>query len=139
MNTYDSARGAHWILMRMLLGCTLVGCVSLGGCSTMNTYSRDKRLVTDDGLERRAQVDNIRMSRVSGDLLRVQVDIRNLKDSDQEFNYRFEWLDEGGNKIGSSVEVWKRQQIGPQETITLTEVATSPSAIDFRLKMIDVR
>lgn len=118
---------------------TLLTGFSFFGCSTINTYSTDQRLITDGWLASHAQINNIRSSRVSNNLLNIQADVRNLKSSGAEFNYKFEWIDETGSEIDSSVDVWKRKYIGPQEQITITGTATSPKATDFRLKLIEAK
>jgi uncharacterized protein YcfL len=118
------------------LAAALMICVVLPGCDTVNTYTSDSQNVTDSELNDVARVTNIRKSRVSGDLLRVQADVVNTDDDDEVFNYKFEWFDADGNMIDSPFSNWMRLQIGPRESITVTGTATSPKATDFKLKLI---
>ena len=115
-----------------LLACGLL----TAGCDTVNTYTSESQNVTDSELNDVARVTNIRKSRVSGDLLRVQADVVNTDDDDEVFNYKFEWFDAEGNMIDSPFSNWLRLQIGPRESITVSGTATSPKATDFKLKLI---
>jgi len=106
------------------------------GCDTVNTYTSDSQNITDSELNDVARVTNIRKSRVSGDLLRVQADVVNTDDDDEVFNYKFEWFDADGNMLDSPFSNWQRLQIAPRESMTISGTATSPKATDFKLKLI---
>lgn len=106
------------------------------GCDTVNTYTSETQNITDSELNDVARVTNVRKSRVSGDLLHVQVDIANIDDTDEVFNYKFEWFDAQGAKLDSPFDSWQRIQIAPRESLTVSATATSPRATDFKLKMI---
>lgn len=114
-----------------------LGALGMSGCDTVNTYSSESQNITDTGLANAARVTNIRKSIVSGDLLRVQVDVTNNDDDSEDFNYKVEWYDAQGNKLDSMFDSWQRLTLGAREMQTLTATATSPKATDFKLKLIE--
>ena len=136
--------------MRWQIGCVTVGCAALmvgwlAGCKTVNTVTRaepvavstplaDKRIITDGGLGRIARVIAIRQSTTSGDLLRLDIDVLNTSSNQQRFNYIFEWFDAQGMQVFTPMSKWQSQTIEGAETITLTAIAPTPTAKDFRLK-----
>jgi uncharacterized protein YcfL len=118
----------------------------LTGCATnVNTYERaesqaapsyvaDKRVITDNTLAGTFQVESINQATVSGNLLKVQATVRNLKNNLRTLNYKFEWVDESGMAVDSPNETWKAIQLQGRETQTISTVAVTPRAVDFRLK-----
>jgi uncharacterized protein YcfL len=131
--------------MKWQIGCALLAVLVAGGCKTVNTVTRaepvaqstplaDKRVITDGGLGRTAEVVAIRQTTVSGDLLRLDIDVRNSSSNQQRFNYIFEWFDAQGMQVFTPMSRWQGQIIEGAETITLTAIAPTPTAKDFRLK-----
>lgn len=123
------------------------GLVLLGsGCATnVNTYERaeaqaapnyvaDKRIITDNTLAGTFRVTAINQATVSGNLLKVQANIENLKSSARTLNYKFEWIDQDGMAVDSPNETWKSIKLQGRETGSISTVAISPRAVDFRLK-----
>jgi len=116
------------------------------GCaSNVNTFERaeslaehnhvvDQRVVTDRTLARTFHVVSINQDSVSGNLLRVQATVANLKNRVRTLNYKFEWIDNAGMAIDSPNETWKSIRFQGRETRAITTVAVSPRAVDFRLK-----
>lgn len=116
------------------------------GCATnVNTYERaesnatpnyvaDKRVITDNTLAGTFRVVSINQGTVSGNLLKVQATVENLKNKLRTLNYKFEWIDENGMAVDSPNETWKAIQLQGRETQTISTVAISPKAVDFRLK-----
>ena len=132
--------------MKQLALISMTALVALAGCKTVNTVERavpvnpptplnDRRVVTDSGLGRIAQVVRVNQAVVSGDLLRIDVDIFNNASSQQRFNYVFEWFDQDGMAVFSPMSRWRSQIIEGKETVTLTGIAPNPRAKDFRLKL----
>lgn len=127
----------------LLLGLGLL----LAGCATnVNSYERanpqatpnyvpDQRVITDETLARKFQVVSINQSTVSGNLLKVQATVVNLKNNLRTLNYKFEWVDQDGMSVDSPNETWKAVMFQGRETKTLSTVAVSPRAVDFRLKL----
>ncbi len=116
------------------------------GCaSNVNTYQRaesqaspnyvaDQRVITDSTLAGTIRVVSINQATVSGNLLKIQATIENLKNSQRRVNYKFEWVDVDGMSIDSPNEVWKSVLLQGRETQTISTVSINPRAVDFRLK-----
>lgn len=119
----------------------------VAGCATnVNTYERaqsnatpnyvaDQRVITDNTLAGTFRVVAINQATVSGNLLKVQATIENLKNNLRTLNYKFEWVDQDGMAVSSPNETWKSIQLQGRETTTITSVAITPRAVDFRLKL----
>jgi len=65
-------------------------------------------------------------------LLVVQAEINNSDDDNQQLFYRFKWLDASGFAVGGD-EPWKPLLLYAYQKQTLTAVAPSPQATDFKL------
>ncbi|MDR1789462.1 MAG: YcfL family protein [Opitutaceae bacterium] len=112
------------------------------GCATsVNTYQRaqsqatvnyidDQRLVTDTTLARALAVRSLNEARPGG-LLQVQATIENLKTSAKTLHYKFEWIAQNGMVAGDTG--WRTLFLQGRETSAISALATSPSAVDFRL------
>jgi len=119
----------------------------LAGCgTTVNTVSRadslaapsmvaDRRVITDNSLAGMVRVVSVNQATVSGNLLKIQATIENLKRSTKTLNYKFEWIDESGMAVDSPNETWKQIRLQPRETTTISTVAVTPRAVDFTLKL----
>jgi uncharacterized protein YcfL len=118
----------------------------LAGCaSNVNTYERaesqaaptyvaDKRVITDNTLAGTVRVTSINQTTVSGNLLKVQATVENLRNSQRTINYKFEWIDQDGMALDSAIETWKSLPLQGRESTTISTVAVSPRAVDFKLK-----
>lgn len=118
----------------------------LAGCaSNVNTYERaesqaapnyiaDKRVITDNTLAGTVRVVSINQSTVSGNLLKVQATVENLRNKQRTVNYKFEWIAEDGMALDSANETWKSLPLQGRESTTISTVAVSPRAVDFKLK-----
>ena len=78
-------------------------------------------------------VPEIRIVR-RNDVMVIQADLYNNKDSNRTAFYRFRWLDSVGNQVGDG-ESWKQVTVLGYQTQTLKTVAHHSSAVDFRLEM----
>ena len=116
-----------------------------GGCQNVNTYENaeskatptyvaDKRVITDNTLAGTVRVVSINQATVSGNLLKIQATVENLKSSLRIVNYKFEWVDQDGMSVNSPNETWKSLTLQGRETVTISTVAISPKAVDFKLK-----
>ena len=118
----------------------------MAGCaSNVNTYERaesqaapnyiaDKRVITDNTLAGTVRVVSINQSTVSGNLLKIQATVENLRNSQRTVNYKFEWIDQDGMALNSPNETWKSLPLQGRESTTISTVAVSPRAVDFKLK-----
>jgi uncharacterized protein YcfL len=120
----------------LLAGCgTTVNTVERAQSQASPNYIADKRVVTDNTLAGTVRVVAINQGTVSGNLLKVQATVENLKNSTKTLNYKFEWTDQNGMAVDSPNETWKQLRIQPRETTTISTVAITPRAVDFTLKL----
>ena len=117
----------------------------LVGCQNVNTYENaesratpnyvaDKRVITDNTLAGAVRVVSINQATVSGNLLKIQATVENLRSSPRTVNYKFEWFDQDGMAVNSPNEVWKALPLQGRESTTISTVAISSKAVDFKLK-----
>ncbi len=138
MNTTSHSLG------RLFVG--LAAAFLITGCSsTVNTVERaapvgqrqmvnDKRIITDSGLNRGVRI--VAVNEAPGEFLKVQVELLNTTGSLKSFNYRFEWFDANGVQVNPSASTYLPRQIEGKESIFISGIAPTPSAKDFRLKLI---
>ena len=133
------------ILPACLLASTMFVFIS---CTTVNTVERatpigtkqviaDKRVITDDTLKRKVSIVGMNEGMTPGGFLQVQIEALNRKNSMQAFSYRFEWFDMNGMLVDTPTSVWIPRQIEGQETLTITAVAPTTTAKDFRVKFME--
>lgn len=129
------------------LSSLLLGLLLLGGCATVNTvepanpvgkpnYIADKRVISDRALNGIADVQSVNTTYV-GNLLKVQVAVQNHTVGVKNFSYQFEWYDANGMMVGSPSQKWHTMSIEGNEKLVLTSIAPNPSAVDFRLKLLE--
>lgn len=131
-----------------LLASLLAGAVLLASCSTVNTVERatpvgarqmidDKRVITDATLGKKVSIIGLNEATTAGGFLQVQIEALNRKNSMQEFSYIVEWFDMNGMQVNTPTSVWIPRQIEGKETLTITAVAPTTTAKDFRIKLIE--
>lgn len=120
----------------LFAGCaTNVNTVERAQSQATPNYIADKRVITDNTLANTFRVLSVNQTTVSGNLLKIQVTVENLRSSLKTLNYKFEWTDQDGMAVGSPNETWKTIQVEGRETQTISTVAVSPRAVDFLLKL----
>ena len=130
-----------------LIGAAALAC-ALAGCNTANTTTASgpanadgtvpfKQIVTNGWLNYKANIVSVREGTVNGDMKRVAVDVYSDQLTTQRFSYRFDWSDSAGMPVQSATASLTSVTIKPKETITLTSVAPSPQAIQWRLTFLD--
>ncbi|HND62896.1 MAG TPA: YcfL family protein [Opitutaceae bacterium] len=140
MNTSNPSRlrvtGSLFVagLVLLLTGCTNVNTYERAQSQATPNYVADKRVITDNTLAGTFRVVSINQGTVSGNLLKIQATVENLKSSLRTLNYKFEWVDADGMAVDSPNETWKAIQFQGRETQTISTVAITPRAVDFRLK-----
>ncbi len=97
----------------------------------------DKRAITDDTLKRKVSIVGLNEGMTPGGFLQVQIELLNRKNSMQDFSYRFEWFDMNGMLVDTPTSVWIPRQIEGQETLSITAVAPTSTAKDFRVKFME--
>ena len=134
--------------MKLLLATSAAALALLGsGCATsVNTVSRaepqaspsyvaDQRVITDASLGRKVAIVSVNEAKVSGDLLKIQVTLENRSSKPQAFTYKFDWVANDGMELSAPTGGWKQIQLEGRETRAVSAIASSPKAVDFRLKI----
>lgn len=96
-----------------------------------------ERIVLNSWLNYKANVVGVREGTVSDNIKKVAVDIYSDQANMQRFSYRFEWFDGVGMPTVDPTSALTSVTIQPKETITLTSVAPSPAATQWRLTFVD--
>jgi uncharacterized protein YcfL len=78
----------------------------------------------------------VRLARTAGGVLKAEVEILNNTSATQRMAYRFEWFDPTGVRIESMQSQLLPGSVAPGGVQTLTSVAPSEKASDFRLQML---
>lgn len=94
-----------------------------------------KRVFMDGGLEKDVQVVSINQGKVSEDLLRIQVNLKNLTKKSMNLNYKIEWMDQDGLVINDSSATWLPVYVRGAEIVAIKSVASSPTVQNFWLKL----
>ncbi|MFM7259460.1 MAG: DUF1425 domain-containing protein [bacterium] len=135
--------------IRFLAASCAVAFIALAaGCNTANTTRAAgpanpdgtvpyTQIVTNGWLRYKANIVGVREGTVNGDMKRIAVDVYSDQLNSQKFSYRFEWFDAAGMPIQSATSSMTSVTIKPKETITLTSVAPSPAAEQWRLTFLD--
>jgi uncharacterized protein YcfL len=122
-----------------------------GGCATsVNTVSRaqpqatpdlvsDQRVITDATLGRTIGIVSVNQATVSGNLLKIQVTLINKSSKAKAFDYKFDWIAQDGMELSGPAGGWKQIQLEGKEERSISAIATRPSAVDFRLKLREVK
>lgn len=124
----------------------VAGFALLTACSTVNTVERanpvgqrqmvdDRRVITDAGLNRAVRI--VGVNEAPGEFLKIQVELLNTTSSLKSFSYRFEWFDANGVLVNTPTSTAIARQIEGRESIFISSVAPTPSAKDFRLKLLE--
>ncbi len=132
--------------MKLLLATTALALLGSGCATSVNTVSRaepqaspsyvaDQRVITDSSLGRKVAIVSVNEAKVSGDLLKIQVTLENRSSKRQAFTYKFDWVANDGMELSAPSGGWKQIQLEGRETRAVSAIATSPKAVDFRLKL----
>jgi len=126
-------------LLAVVSGCaTNVNTVERAQSQATPNYVSDKRVITDNTLARTVRVDAIKQAVVSGNLLKIQATLTNLKNDLRSVRYKFEWIDKDGMSVGGPTEGWRVLQLQGRESLDISTVAVSPRAVDFVLKISEL-
>ena len=132
----------------LALACVLMGAAAISSCASVNTVERetsvgtrqmiaDKRVITDETLENKVNIIGVNEATTPGGFLQIQVEVLNGRSSMQEFSYHIEWFDMNGMAINTPSSVWIPRQIEGRESLTITAVAPTLTAKDFRVKFME--
>ena len=128
------------------------GLVGLCGCTTtVNTVERadpagrrqmvdDKRIITDASLNRKASIVGVNQGMTPGGLLKIQVELLNLRRALKRISYQFEWFDADGMQVNSPANAALTPlSLEGKESVFISSVAPSPLCKDFRLKLLEAK
>lgn len=121
----------------------------LAGCEMTNTTERAepiaqsdpvalKKVQPDPTLKAQVQIISANQGIVSGNLLKVQVVLRNNIALRKTFNYKWEWYDANGMMVDTpTTRLWQVARMQPKESIVVTGIGPNPNVVDFRLKLVE--
>ncbi len=126
------------------------GLALLTGCQNVNTVERaspralpdnitEKQIVTDSTLAGGLRVVSVNQTTVSGNLLKVQARLENLRNRPCSINYCFEWYDREGMLLATPGGSWNVLRLQGRESSAISAVAVSPKAVDFVLKLQEAK
>jgi uncharacterized protein YcfL len=143
MNPTPIARAAAFAAFA---GLAALGLLAAGCAHSVNTVSRaepqatpsyvnDQRVVTDSTLGRKVAIVSVNETKVSGNLLKIQVTLENRSSKPQAFTYKFDWIGQDGMELSGPTGGWKQVQLQGREVRAVSAIAPTPNAADFRLKL----
>jgi uncharacterized protein YcfL len=122
-------------LLLTVTGCASVNTITPAESRTTPNRIADKRIITDNNVNRIAYVSEITESTVGGNLKHVQAKIQNLTAAGKNVDYRFQWYDASGMAIGDPVQHTAFLEGGQMTPIG--ETATSPNAVTWQLDLAE--
>ena len=139
-------------------------CLALSACqNTVNTVEnadksatpnviRDARFVTDGWLRDRLQLRSVKTAMSASGHLMVEVAATNVRtgplaqtwsgitrDNPYSVDYKFDWQDENGMTVESTLSIWQTIQIKPGETVFFKATAPTPKCKDFILNIKEAK
>ena len=94
-----------------------------------------KKVEFGGGLEKSLDVIRITQGKAEGDLLRIQVELKNISSKEVMLTHKFEWLDQEGFLVKDTSLVWKALMIRPGESKMIESISSRPGVTTFRLKV----
>ena len=132
----------------LFLSCVLgiflmLSCAEKGKVGTVSKKDpKDTRAVPDikkvefgAGLEKVLDVVRITQGKKAGDLLHIQVELKNTSSKEVNITHKLEWLDDDGFLVKDTSLVWKALMVRPGESQMIESVSTRPGVSAFRLKI----
>ena len=132
----------------LFLSCVLgfflmLSCAEKGKVGTVSKKEpKDTRAVPDikkvefgAGLEKVLDVVRITQGKKAGDLLHIQVELKNTSSKEVNITHKLEWLDDDGFLVKDTSLVWKALMVRPGESQMIESVSTRPGVSAFRLKI----
>lgn len=131
--------------MRNLILFVAIAMAAGAGCQNVNSVERavpvaspsyvsDKRIITDYTLAKSLAIVSVYQTTVSGNLLKIQVQVENLSSRTNNLRYRIQWIDRDGMVVDSPLDVWKPLTLQGRERSSVSGVAPTPAAVDFTIK-----
>lgn len=125
-----------------LFGIVFFGCAGKHVVSSTGEISPEDSLVPSikniefqGDLKGKLQAVGITQGMVSENLIRIQLQLKNLTEKKINLNYKFEWLDEEKFVIKDSSLTWSALLLRGGEIVNIQSVASSSRAKNFYLKI----
>jgi len=112
-----------------------VGTVSKKDPQDQNPEPEMKKVEFGGGLEKSLDVVRITQGRAEGNLLRIQVELKNISSNEVMLTHKLEWLNQEGFLVKDTSLVWKALMIRPGESKMIESVSSRPGVTTFRLKV----
>lgn len=125
------------LVLMTLVGCRTVNTVKPEEDRSNPTTVNEEQIITDSSLEDEAEVVEVRETRVSNGLLKVQAQLKNRDTSKRRVNYRFDWLNKDGMVVDSPTSTWSQEVLQGKEAVWVSGVAPNSNVNNFRLKLIE--
>lgn len=122
-------------LIGFFLGCKSINTVERATPNASPNQIETKKFVTDRSLNNKIQLISMNETEVSGNILKVQAELRNKTKKRKEFYYQFEWYDADGMLVPTPASASRLTAILPGEFKIIADTAPSPRVVDFRLKL----
>jgi len=121
----------------------MLSCAEKGKVGTVRKKDpKDTRAVPDikkvefgAGSEKVLHVVRITQGKKAGDLLHIQVELKNTSSKEVNITHKLEWLDDDGFLVKDTSLVWKALMVRPGESQMIESVSTRPGISAFRLKI----
>ena len=134
-----------WTIIAMLAAVLAAGCAAKKGfekpgfaygCPIGDTKigSQEdliKAKVVTEGKRTTIQATEMRCT-MTGDLLKIDVNLNNDSSKVKRINYKFRWIDREGMRAWEE-EVWKPLLMNENTNIVVTGIAPTNKAVDYRL------
>ena len=137
-NIQKSFSTLFFSLLFILSACTQKGKVGTVGKADPRDKSAQpelKKVEFGGELEKALEVVRITQGKADGNLLRMQVEIKNYSSKEVQITHKLEWLDEEGFLVKDTSLVWKALMIRPGESKMIESIASQPGVSAFRLKI----
>ena len=112
-----------------------VGTVSKKDPQDQSPQPEIKKVEFGGGLEKALSVVRITQGKTDGDLLRIQVELKNISSNEVTLTHKLEWLDQKGFLVRDTSLVWKALMIRPGESKMIKSISSRPGVTAFRLKV----
>lgn len=123
----------------LLLGCLAAACQNTDHYQPPPTGALPEtewegRVVFSTQVKNLIVVEEVREVR-QNELLRVQIDLRNVQQRESSFRTLIEWFDAGGLKLDSPNEGWRSQILQAGQNSPISYTAVTPEAVTWRLNV----
>ena len=112
-----------------------VGTVSKKDPQDQNPEPEMKKVEFGGGLEKSLDVVRITQGRAEGNLLRIQVELKNISSNEVMLTHKLEWLNQEGFLVKDTSLVWKALMIRSGESKMIESISSRPGVTTFRLKV----